>query len=73
VLFRNRTALARLSTKDRLRAEALLRGVAARWLAEPESHLERLSTANASAQRLEAVRELFGIEETGPAGFEPAT
>jgi glutamyl-tRNA reductase len=65
VLLRNRTALARLSADDRRRAELLIRGVVARLLEEPESHLQHLSPEDTSGARLAAVRELFELD--GPA------
>jgi glutamyl-tRNA reductase len=65
VLLRNRTALARLSADDRRRAELLIRGVVARLLEGPESHLQRLRPEDTSGPRLAAVRELFELD--GPA------
>ncbi|MEA2495513.1 MAG: hypothetical protein QOJ29_3424 [Thermoleophilaceae bacterium] len=62
VLVRNRTALAKLSAEDRRRVELVIRGVAARLIEEPESHLRRLSPEDASGARLEALRELFDLD-----------
>jgi glutamyl-tRNA reductase len=65
VLLRNRAMLAKLSAHDRRRVEALIRGVAARLLEEPESYLQQLSPEEDLGPRLEAVRELFGLDDHG--------
>jgi glutamyl-tRNA reductase len=68
VLQRNSTAFASLSEADRRRLERLAYAVAARLLDGPASRLERLGRDDANAPTVEAVRELFGLDDSAAGG-----
>ena len=69
VLERNRFALALLPETDRRSAEAIVRAVAARLVAEPRSRLAKLDGDPIAAAQLAALSELFGLGE--PAAGQP--
>jgi Na+-transporting NADH:ubiquinone oxidoreductase subunit NqrD len=76
-LRRNRRLIASLSERDRLRAEALVRAVAARLLENAESRVvQGAGVGEGTAVDVDTVRELFGLGEalgtTSRAGISTA-
>jgi Glutamyl-tRNAGlu reductase, dimerisation domain len=63
VVQRNHAAFDSLSDADRRRVEGLAYAVAARLLDEPVSRLGRLGQHDADGPTVEAVRELFGLDD----------
>ena len=65
VVRRNHAAFDAMSDADRRRAEALAYAVAARLLEAPASRLARLRRDDADGPSVQAVCELFGLDQHG--------
>jgi hypothetical protein len=63
VLYRNRFALASLRDEERIRVESFMRTVATRLVQEPRARLEARDGKAISAAQIEALHELFGLDE----------